>query len=95
MARPASVRRMDHNTSSSSPKTNTPFFIALQLAWELGYLIAIPAVIFGFAGAYLDKVWRTSPLCLLVGLVLALAISTLGVWRTIQRLNKEDQKPGS
>jgi F0F1-type ATP synthase assembly protein I len=53
---------------------------------EIGYLIAIPAVLFGFGGAYLDRTLGTSPLFILTGMALAIAISILAVWRRIKPL---------
>ena len=56
------------------------------LIGEIGYTIAIPAVLLGFGGAYLDKTIGTSPLFFLVGLILALASSTLAIWHRIKPL---------
>ncbi len=56
----------------------------LGLVSEIGFLIALPAVAFGFGGAWLDKISGTSPLLLIVGLALALAGSTLAVWHRIK-----------
>lgn len=61
--------------------------LALGLAWEMGFIIAIPAVLFGFGGAYLDKWLGTSPLFLLLGLGLAMASSGLAIWKRIRQLN--------
>lgn len=63
--------------------------LAIRLAWNLGYLIAIPAVIFGFSGAYLDKALGTSPLFLLVGFVIAGLLSAVGVIRKVREVLKE------
>lgn len=63
--------------------------LLLSIGFELGYLIALPAVIGAFGGAYLDKRWATSPLFLLVGLGLAILTSSLWVWRLIRRLNQD------
>lgn len=61
---------------------------AVSLAWELGYLIALPAVLFGFGGAYLDKYAGTSPLFLLLGFALATLLSGIGVVRKVKRLSR-------
>ncbi|PJC36778.1 hypothetical protein CO046_04100 [Candidatus Peregrinibacteria bacterium CG_4_9_14_0_2_um_filter_53_11] len=58
----------------------------LSLAWELGYLIALPIVILGFGGALLDKKLGTSPLFLLLGIALSLVISGLGVYRKVKEM---------
>lgn len=60
---------------------------ALNLAWELGYTIALPIVILGFGGALLDKKLATSPLFLLVGIALSIIISGLAVYRKIKNIN--------
>jgi len=66
----------------------SPLFLALRLAWNLGYIIALPAVLFGFGGAFLDKEFNTSPLFLLLGFVLAIPLSTIGVYRIIKQINR-------
>lgn len=58
----------------------------LGLVGEIGYLIAIPAALLGFGGAYLDKTLGTSPLFIIVGLAIALASSTLAIWHRIKPL---------
>ncbi len=62
---------------------------ALSLAWDLGYIIALPIAILGFGGAYADKHWQSSPLFLLIGIGLALMITAIGVSRKIIKLMKE------
>lgn len=66
---------------------------ALGIAWDLGYLIVLPIVIFGFAGAYADKYYSTSPLFLLIGIGLSLLITTIGIYRKmstfIQTMNRK------
>ncbi|MBI1812513.1 AtpZ/AtpI family protein [Candidatus Peregrinibacteria bacterium] len=61
-------------------------WLALKLAWDLGYIIAIPAAVFGFGGAYLDKYEGTSPLFLLLGLAAALGLSSIGVKRIVKKI---------
>lgn len=60
--------------------------LAVRLAWSLGYIMALPAVLFGFGGAYLDKYFHTSPFILLIGLALALSISARGVYRRLKEI---------
>lgn len=64
----------------------SPIWEALNLAWELGYMIAIPIALLGFGGALLDKKAGTSPLFLLSGIVLSIIISGIAVYRKIKRL---------
>ena len=61
----------------------TDLLLAIRLAWDFGWIIAIPAVLFGFGGAYLDKAQGTSPLFLLLGLALALTLSTMCILRKV------------
>lgn len=63
--------------------------LAVRLAWNFGYIIAIPAVVFGFGGAYLDKQYGTSPTFILVGFAAALALSGLGIWRMVKEIVRE------
>ncbi len=60
----------------------------LPLAFEIGYVIAIPAVLFGFAGAYLDRKYALSPVFVLIGLVLAFSLSAYVVYRRVQKITK-------
>ncbi|MEK7461038.1 MAG: AtpZ/AtpI family protein [Patescibacteria group bacterium] len=59
----------------------------LALAFQLGYIIALPAALFAFGGATLDKRLDTSPLFILLGLALAISSSSLLIARLIRRMN--------
>jgi len=63
----------------------------LGLVGQIGYLIAIPAFLFGFGGAWLDKRFNTSPWLMVMGLALALTVSILAVYRIVKPL-LEQQK---
>lgn len=68
---------------------------AAGMAGEIGYILAIPAVLLGFGGAYLDKYMGTSPFCIIIGFVVAAVSSYMGVRQVIRRLfpeEKTDQK---
>jgi F0F1-type ATP synthase assembly protein I len=62
--------------------------LAIRLAWSFGYIIAIPAVLFGFGGAYLDKALGPSPLFLILGLAIALTLSAFGIYRRVKEIVK-------
>lgn len=68
---------------------------ALNLAWELGYTIALPIVIFGFGGAWLDKKFGTSPAFLLAGIGLSVIISGVAVYRKIIAITGKIRNPKS
>jgi len=63
----------------SMKKTNS--FSALSLAWNLGYTIAVPLVVFALAGRFLDKKLETSPWLLLFGILLSIALSSYLVYK--------------
>lgn len=54
------------------------------LVGTVGWQAAVPIVVLGGGGAWLDKRWGTTPALMLVGCALALAVSSVLVWRTIQ-----------
>jgi len=56
-------------------------FSVMALAWELGYLIAIPLVALTLGGRFLDKKLGTSPLLLLIGVVAAIILSSYMVYK--------------
>jgi len=60
----------------------------ISLAFEMGYTIAIPLVIFALLGRFLDKKLTTSPLFLLVGMLLAVILTSILVYKKINRIIK-------
>ena len=59
---------------------------AVSLAWELGYTIAVPLVIFALGGRFLDKKLGTSPFLLLLGVILAITTTTWLVYKKTKSL---------
>ena len=49
----------------------------LGLAWEMGYMIAVPLVGLALLGRFIDTKIGASPLFLLIGIGLAIIISTI------------------
>lgn len=64
-------------------------FSLLQLAWDLGWIIALPIALLGFGGALLDKKLGTSPLLLISGILLSLVITTFGLIKKIKQIEKK------
>lgn len=60
--------------------------LSLRLAWNLGFIIAVPVFLFGFGGAYLDKYLGTSPAFIITGFVLAVVLSGVGVYRKVKEI---------
>lgn len=70
-------------------KEDNKTWSAISLAWELGYSIAIPLVVFAIGGRLLDRKLGTSPWLLLTGIFLAIPTSTYIVYiKTINILKK-------
>lgn len=67
---------------------------ALGLAWGLGYRIAVPIVIFGLLGRFLDTKLGTSFVFLLVGIFFALGISSYLIYRELKEILKEENDGG-
>lgn len=61
-------------------------WLGFAFAWELGYTIAIPALVLGVGGAYADKFLHTSPLFLLLGFASAFSLSALSITRKIREI---------
>ena len=61
-------------------------WLSVQLVWNMGWIIAIPVVVLGFAGAYADKEYGTSPLLILLGFALAATLSVIGVKRKLKAI---------
>ncbi len=84
------AKKPTQNQSQSS-------LMALQLAWELGFTIALPLVIFVLVGRYLDKYFQTTPILMLVGIFLAFFISSYAIFTKTAQIYKDleayDEKP--
>ena len=52
-----------------------------SLAFELGFIIALPIVAFGFAGKWLDARYGTEPLFTLVGIIFAIASTSVWIYK--------------
>jgi len=74
---------------NSSPSPRSPVWSALGLAWELGYLIIIPLIVFGLGGRGLDQWLGTSPWLFLSGMVLAVVLTTIFLIRKFSQLLRQ------
>ncbi len=70
-------------------KERSAMWLALDIAYQLGYLIALPIVVLGFGGAWMDKKFLTSPLFLLIGITLSFIITTIGTFRKIKTITDQ------
>ena len=71
-----------------SKKDNFKVLYALSLAWQLGFLIAIPLAIFLWLGILADRAFETRPLFLILGLLAAIAITAYEVYHWLIPLIK-------
>jgi F0F1-type ATP synthase assembly protein I len=74
-----------------STKSDFKTFYALSVAWQLGFLIAIPIASFLFLGYLGDKFFKTSPLLLIIGLFVGIITTVYEVYHSLIPLIK-DQK---
>lgn len=78
----------------AQPRTKSPLWQALGIAWQLGYTIAIPLVVLTLLGRFLDRQLGTAPWLLLTGVIVSIGISTVAlVWKfnkIIASINKEN-----
>lgn len=61
----------------------------IGLAFDLGFQIAIPLVVFALIGRFADKAFDTTPFLLVGGIVLAALASTYMVYRKVSKLLKD------
>lgn len=67
-------------------------FRLIGIAMEMGYLVALPLVLFAAAGAFLDRVLGTKPLILLISVLFAIIISTILVYRKTKEMIDESER---
>jgi len=63
---------------------------ALGLAWELGYTIAVPLVLFALAGRFLDKKLGTSPFLLLAGILISIGVTSWLVYKKTKEIIEKE-----
>lgn len=68
------------------PSIASDLWLVAQLAWSIGWIVAIPAVTFGFGGAYLDRFYGTTPLFILLGFALAVTLSGIALTRRLKEI---------
>lgn len=73
---------------SSSKEGRKIDFSAWQLAWELGYTIAIPIVLLALLGRWGDRMLGTSPWLLLLGVLFSVIVSSVIVYRKVSKILK-------
>lgn len=75
-----------------SKKNNFKTFYALSMAWQLGFLIAIPIGGFIFLGILGDEFFKTQPILLLLSLLIGISITIYEVYHSITPLINDKEK---
>lgn len=75
-----------------SNKEASVFWQAVSLAFQLGYTVTIPLVILALVGRFLDKKFNSSPLFLLVGIVLSMIISSAALFIKMKKITAKIDK---
>jgi len=55
----------------------------LGIAWEMGYLIVIPLLLFSLGGKFLDKKINSAPWFFLIGIILAIFFTTYLIYKKL------------
>ena len=79
------------NLKKKDEKKVSSQWSVFSLAMELGYLIAIPLVVFALARRFLDRKLETSPWIFLAGICLAIVLTTYLVYRKTVSVFEEDK----
>jgi F0F1-type ATP synthase assembly protein I len=82
-----------YNTGMEN-KPKSAYWQAFNLAWEFGYMIVIPLVVFALGGRFADQRLGTSPWLLLLGMGVAIAITTVMMIRKFSGLVRDIEKQG-
>ena len=75
----------NRRTDNKSPVPLRP----LELAWSLGFRIALPLIVLALAGRLADQTFETSPLFLFTGIILSIVVSTVMVYREARKFLAE------
>jgi F0F1-type ATP synthase assembly protein I len=73
-------------------KDNFKTFYALSLAWQLGFIIAVPIGGFIFLGLWGDKSFGTAPVLLIVGIFTGIIVTIYEVYHLLIPLIKDKEK---
>lgn len=89
------MAKIQQKTAAQKQVEEEKVWTAYGLAISLGYMIAIPIILFGIGGALLDKKINTFPIFTLIGFVLAMTISLVTVYRKTKDIISQGkiQKP--
>ncbi len=67
-------------------------FYALSLAWQMGFLIIAPILLFLFGGYLIDKWLKTTPLFIVISIFAALAVSVYEILHLVRPMLENSRK---
>ena len=79
-------------TSIEKPKKSPDKRELISIAFQLGFIIALPIVAFGFAGKWLDARSGTEPLFTLLGILLAIISTSLWMYSKFRGYFKSEAR---
>ena len=82
---------MEDNKNKNPLLANNKSWSAVSFAWELGYSIAIPIVLFTLGGRLLDKKLETAPWLLLVGLFISIIVTFWIVYKKLMEIIRSEE----
>jgi F0F1-type ATP synthase assembly protein I len=56
----------------------------IAFAFDVGLAIAVPLVIFALGGRFIDRSYGTSPLFLIIGLLISLITTGITIWKKVK-----------
>jgi len=71
------------------PETKRPMLVALKIASELGFSIAIPLVAFALGGRWIDRHYGTSPWGLLGGVLISIILTSVMLVQKFAKMVKD------
>lgn len=72
---------MASETPNNKPNKGLSKFELVSIAFQLGFIIAIPVIVFGFLGKWLDAKAGTYPLLTLIGIFTAIISTSIWIYR--------------
>ncbi len=60
----------------------------ISFAFDLGFAIIIPLIIFALGGRFLDKKFETSPLFLIIGILISLIFTSVAVYKKTRKFTR-------
>ncbi|TAN57669.1 AtpZ/AtpI family protein [Patescibacteria group bacterium] len=84
------LNKPESNGGKKSDQLNV--FYALSLAWQMGFLIIAPILLFLFGGYMIDKWLKTAPLFIIISIFAALAVSVYEIHHLIKPMLESSRK---